>query len=837
MNSSQVGGVVLLVLVVGVGATLAAPAQPPEITDSSPSDDRALELALSDDETFSVTVSDPDTDPEDLTVNWYVDDRLERSGSTQFFFDADTYDHGDHTVLVVVSDENGETDRRTWSVEVRHPPEITGYDPARNRTTTNIADSVRFDVTARDPDSTLTEESIVWTVDGQREAIGDSLRLFTDEYRPGTHTVRVRVTDGDSLTDSASREWTLDILQPPSIHDRDPQSDDVTIPEGETRTLSVAASDPDTPDDDLSYRWYVDGQQVGFDRQFTFDGTRYGPGTYTVEARVSDYTGVTRDALEEWTVSVNAIPDITVQQPSGDVVRPGKPIEFQADVSSNGNGDVEDVAWQIGDRTRQGRSAVVSFDEEREVPVTVSVDTESGVDAETSFTLRVIDIPPLYSELQPGSTTIEAGETVTLYGQGADRGTRDLDFEYSWEVDGTEYVGQTTTIGPLRRIGRHTVTATVTNEFGSNYSTTFDVIVENDKPRVMLREASRTVTSSEEVQFEAVVVNDDTTPVSVQYFADNRTTPFYRTVVSNTTNGTSVVGTHSFSTPGRHTVTARVADGHGTQTEKTWLVNTGNRPPQFETAVPDREDVTVRSGTTLPFSVEATDPEGTAIEYRWYVDDSPVGTGPTYQFSANQSGQYTVSAVAVDADGGRAVDDWTVAASRFATDLGVTNQSTQTTLQPGQGETALLTLTVQNPQSNDRTARVEFVLEPVDGMLVTQARNVREASTSSVVSYGTVDPGEQERMGVGVTVDQDLYGKQVSVPYTIRYYPVANPDDVYTVRNSSLALDIGTPGDSNTGGQSTDATGPPGGSGPGFTVALALASLFVFAALQRYRRR
>lgn len=826
MRGPRVAAVLTLCLLVST-PIVAAAAEGPSITASSP-DENGFDVGLSKTVSFSVDADDPDTDRENLTVEWYVDDELAGSG-WGLSYDAAEYGHGTHTVLAVVSDGDPDTDdaRQSWSLDVYHPPEITDYGPGATSIQRGQTAAVDFFVDVADPDSSLSASDVTWYVDGYQEATGESFPFYTDEYASGSHTVEVVVADGTPESDDATRSWTVEILEPPRITDSDPGGDEVTVPEDESRTFSVDATDPDTSDDGLVTNWYVDGAITASGPQFAFDASEYGPGTHAVSAVVSDGAPATASPSREWSVSVRELPEISIVQPEPSgvnasliTVLPGEPVEFVAEASAPG-GEVESVHWTIGEETYSGRSVTTTFRDTRDRTVTATVETTAGLSRSTTKVVSVGRASPLVTQLQPGSIELLSGETLTLYANATDRFGRSLSYTYRWSWAGNNYTGQTTTIGPLRRIGRHAITLSVANEYGARTSESFGVFVENTPPTISVDETRLSVESGETVRFPARIVDADRTNVAVQYYLDNRSQPFHEAVLDGTADGATAEASRAFTEPGSHVVTLRAADGHGTVAERVWRVSVDNEPPSITEATPTSERLSLLSGTSREFSVRAADPESAPVSYQWYYDGSPAGTGPSFAPLVNASGQHNVTVVARDGDGGRTARTWTVAASSFRTAPVVTNQSTQAAVSVATGSTSLLTVTVRNPDSNRRTARVEVVLEPIDGITYQEVSDAREASPSSIVTYSDVEPGGQEHLSVRVTVDESLEGERVEIPYTIRYYPVENQGDRTTIEDGSIRLSA--------------SDGSAGGGGPGFGVLAAVAALAAVVAVLRWR--
>lgn len=136
---------------------------------------------------------------------------------------------------------------------------ITGEDPLNHQSTTFTAD-------ATDPDGTI--ESYAWDLDDDGEYDDASLSApATPAYGPGTHKVRVQVTDDDGTQTVITRQFTID-NQPPAasfacVPNPVAAGDDVTCT-SDSVDLDGAPGDPA-----LLLEWTVDGTSASTAEQFT----------------------------------------------------------------------------------------------------------------------------------------------------------------------------------------------------------------------------------------------------------------------------------------------------------------------------------------------------------------------------------------------------------------------------------------------------------------------------------------------------------------------------------------------------------------------------------------
>jgi hypothetical protein len=73
-----------------------------------------------------------------------------------------------------------------------------------------------------------------------------------------------------------------------------------------------------------------------------------------------------------------------------------------------------------------------------------------------------------------------------------------------------------------------------------------------------------------------------------------------------------------------------------------------NRPPEIREVIPADAAPVMMVGGTIRFSVQATDPDGNALDFRFYVEDVLVSTNEYFDFTTTQPGSYRVRVVVSD---------------------------------------------------------------------------------------------------------------------------------------------------------------------------------------------
>ena len=114
--------------------------------------------------------------------------------------------YGDPQTVVVrlrITDNEGDVAETSVNLRINAPPDAGFiYQPSTPKTGQRIA----LSSTSSDPDGTLPPSAYAWDLDGDRafdDATGETVR--TKFAKPGTHRVRLQVTDADGAFDQAAR--------------------------------------------------------------------------------------------------------------------------------------------------------------------------------------------------------------------------------------------------------------------------------------------------------------------------------------------------------------------------------------------------------------------------------------------------------------------------------------------------------------------------------------------------------------------------------------------------------------------------------------------------------
>ncbi|GGL68109.1 PKD domain-containing protein [Halocalculus aciditolerans] len=615
----------------------------------------------------------------------------------------------------------------------------------------------------------------------------------------------------------------VEAYEPPQIDGSSPGTRELTVKPGETSTFSVSASDPDTASSRLDVQWFVDGTQTVSGSKFQLNPEKYSAGEHDVSVVVGDGSARTEDARASWTVSVVKPPHVTSVTPTDGTVAPGEPIEFSVRADDPNGYAITDYSWSIGGKHLVGERVSYTFGKTGTVTAEVTATNSKGVSTTKTFEVTVSGTSPDITEVGPENRTVRIGESVSFAAKAVDPAGRDVSMSYQWRIDGEDAFTTRTGSRSFTEAGTHRVTVVATNEFGMKSTESFDVKVLNDQPELSVMSPSggaATVQSKKTVQFVGRVVNEDASNVRVNLRVDGEVID--RKDVSDSPG--QVTFRTKFENPGSHSVELVGRDGHGASSSVSWDVKVTSRKPVFESWSPEVGRMTALTPSTWNFSAEARDPEGQSVTYEWSVDGSYVSDGTELRKQFTTHGEHTVSVTAIDPQGVNRTHEWAVVTKSFTVEPNVRNHATEQEVNVDNGTTTFLSVSMQNPQVNNRSAEVEFVIDLPSGVAIKRMANVHASSTGDAVGSATLRPGDEKSMRLGIFVkDESLRGESVTVDYEVRYYPSGRKGDYHSVLDQSSTIDL--VGNQETQAEKANQLTVTGS--PGFTVVSGLLALGV----------
>jgi len=283
---------------------------------------------------------------------------------------------------------------------VNQPPTA---DPTASTTTGTAPLTIDFTAGATDVDGTVVTHA--WDFgDGSTSSVADPSHVFES---PGTYDVILTVTDDDGAG-TTSAPITVEV-----VADQAPVVDAYADPVAGRAPLVVTLRGDDAFDPEggpLSYRWTLDGNEVGATQDVTVTITELG--AHVAELTVTDPGGQTASDAVSITVEANQAPtaDIVASSASGTAQ---SPVAFDGSGSTDPNGDQLSYHWDFGDGTSaSGVQVEHAYAEAGTYTAALTVsDGELSDTAQVTITVAAAPSAPDAPVLQ---ATAGADGTVTL---------------------------------------------------------------------------------------------------------------------------------------------------------------------------------------------------------------------------------------------------------------------------------------------------------------------------------------------------------------------------------------------------------------------------------------
>lgn len=549
------------------------PPQPPTITSAFPSKNVRLNAATNDAEEFSIDVSDPDSNLDSLSTEWFIDNESYGMAS-RLTISAQDLSPGMHTIRAVVNDNQPETESasRQWELKIVTPPRIEERTPQTQTDSLSIepGDSKIFTVDVIDADTPPPERDISWQIDGQQAGSGTSFDLSREALSTGQHTVSVTVSDGSSLTENARAEWTVSALARPTIQNLKPDRATVTTMPGEPTTFSIDATDPNG--EGISrVRWRVDGTEFsGTSTQYTFSQV----GRFGLTVTVTNQAGLTTTRSVEVIVEATP-PNLQTAGPRRFDVDVEEPITLDVEASDpRGRSLSFDYQWRAGSRVIESQQTTIRFDEVGKHEITLIVTNEYGAKTARSYTVRVQNDRPSVTRQSPTDeaksvlsqnpvsfaadvTNVDSSPaTAQLVVDGSTVDEQRMPGESDEQVIRSQYAFQNP--------GDQTVQFVVQDSHGAEDRVSWDVTVESRPPEI--RQMSPSESRLE-------LMSGDTTTFRVSAEDPEGQQITHRWVQDGSTIAAGSSVTQQFNQSGIYNVSVEASDPQGITTSQSWTVN------------------------------------------------------------------------------------------------------------------------------------------------------------------------------------------------------------------------------------------------------------------------
>jgi len=410
---------------------------------------------------------------------------------------------------------------------------------------------------------------------------------------------------------------------------------------GETVVLDGSGStDEETSAGDLAYSWdFGDGTAPTGESRANFEASHVyaTAGVYTATLTVKDPEGLAD------TDSVVVEVDDTAPVAAATATPTAALVQHAVAFDAAGTTDAETADselifdWDFKDgMTGSGVAPTHAYEAAGTYPVLLTVTDPQGVSDTATVTVTVTNsAPTAEGTITPAAPYV--GGTVTFDGTASTDPETPSNLTYDWNFgDASPHGDSAVATHVYDASGTNTVRLTVTDPQGLTHTKTFRLTVAaNGAPTAVATASQARANVRQEVTFDGTGSSDpEGTTLSYAWDFGDGTAP-----------ASTAVATHAFTSPGPHTVTLTVTDGHGLSGTDTVSVQVGNESPTAALVVtPDPGhalEVLTFDGSG---STDAETPG--QLSYSWTFGD---GSATTYSSSTqtthayDAAGAYTVT--------------------------------------------------------------------------------------------------------------------------------------------------------------------------------------------------
>ncbi|MFH1056664.1 MAG: DNRLRE domain-containing protein, partial [Candidatus Micrarchaeota archaeon] len=221
-----------------------------------------------------------------------------------------------------------------------------------------------------------------------------------------------------SLKPYVAVDWTTPPPNSPPSCSFEPVNNP-TINEGQSQTFRAICSDPDG--DALTYKWFLDGVQVGSGSEYTYNADYDDAGVHSVSVTVNDGHG--HDASHNWVLTVlnvNRAPTCQGFDPAGNpTMNEGDTVNFKAVECADPDGDEIYFAWTLDGQPVgmdwENYSYYADFNSAGTHLVNVSVTDPYGEGVKHDWIATVQNVPTdNFVRVYPSPKQVQNGESFNL---------------------------------------------------------------------------------------------------------------------------------------------------------------------------------------------------------------------------------------------------------------------------------------------------------------------------------------------------------------------------------------------------------------------------------------
>ncbi|MCH1594217.1 putative Ig domain-containing protein, partial [Staphylococcus epidermidis] len=557
---------------------------------------------------------------------------------------------GSYDIIVTTTDENGNSETTTFTIDVEDTTKPTVEDIADQTQEINT-EIEPIKIEARDNSG----QTVTNKVDGLPDGVTFDEATNTISGTPsevGSYTVTVTTTDESS--NATETTFTIDVedTTKPTVEDIADQTQEVNT---EITPIKIEATD----NSGQAVTNKVDGLPDGvtFDEATnTISGTPSEVGSYDITVTTTDENGnseTTTFTIDVEDTTKPTVEDITDQ--TQEINTEMTPIKIEATdnsgqaVTNKVEGLPDGVTFDEATNTISGTpSEVGSYD------ITVTTTDENGNSETTTFTIDVEDttkptVESVADQTQEINTKIEPIKI-----EARDNSGQAVTNKVDGLPDGVTFDEATNTIsGTPSEVGSYTVTVTTTDESGNATETTFTIDVEDTtKPTVedIANQTQEVNTEIEPIKIEATDNSGQAVTNKVDGLPDGVTFD----EATNTISGTP-------SEVGSYDITVTTTDKNGNSETTTFTIDVEDTTkPTVESVADQTQEVNTE---ITPITIESEDNSGQTVTNK--VDGLPDGVTfdeatNTISGTPSKVGSYDIIVTTTDENGNSETTTFTI---------------------------------------------------------------------------------------------------------------------------------------------------------------------------------
>ncbi|MDH8770377.1 putative Ig domain-containing protein [Staphylococcus epidermidis] len=548
---------------------------------------------------------------------------------------------GSYDITVTTTDESGNSETTTFTIEVKDTTKPTVED---------IADQTQEVNTEIEPIKIEAKDNSGQAVTNKVEGLPDGVTfdeatntISGTPSEVGSYTVTVTTTDESG--NATETTFTIDVedTTKPTVEDIADQTQEVNT---EITPIKIEATDNSGQTVTNKVEGLPDG--VTFDEATnTISGTPSEVGRYDITVTTTDESGNATETT--FTIDVE------------DTTKPT--VESVADQTQEVNTEIEPIKIEATDNSGQavtnkvdGLPDGVTFDEVTNTisgtpskvgsyTVTVTTTDESGNATETTFTIDVEDTTKPTVESVANQTQEVNTEIEPIKIEATDNSGQAVTNKVDGLPDGVTFDEATNTIsGRPSEVGSYDITVTTTDESGNATETTFTIDVEDTtKPTVesVADQTQEVNTEIEPIKIEATDNSGQAVTNKVDGLPDGVTFD----EATNTISGTP-------SEVGSYDITVTTTDESGNSETTTFTIDVEDTSkPTVESVADQTQEVNTE---ITPIKIEATDNSGQTVTNK--VEGLPDGVTfdeatNTISGTPSEVGRYDITVTTTDESG------------------------------------------------------------------------------------------------------------------------------------------------------------------------------------------